>query len=635
MIKKLFTALVVVLFATSVMAQSGLTCDDPIPVDENYRGRVEGPCTVWYSAWTYDLPLTVYFSPDAADSQWGPDVEVDFTCTPGKYEDPKLHEVITTVTDLGFSLPVEFLCDRVFRNGKYAYDLNIGKFYRDQLAESGITYNVQAFVKVTFYEAGEISLRPDTLFKNCIENSHRILLGDTIDIAANDSSSVFIVSFPDWKKDSTRIVWDGEQPAQIWLATNTCEFAPKQENVYVYTHYTVAKDAPYKLYKEQMEADIENSTDGGIFYAKILSSAPGRLVVEKIPVEGPKGGATLLEYDKSVKANASQMFAITKTWRKATQFIFDGVSDVEMQVSNSHLFDTSVSNVFVETFSSSLHNEGNAVSFTSAELITLVDKILDNYLYIRFVSKGDFTLTPKLWNVSECVDKTQILYPNQTIIARKGGNPIYRLPYSEFENCDVTINWEGSSRIYIYFGDTCTYAMSKTNEHVFNYIYLGSDGTYDISAETIDTWKDFVDGDGYVYVRFNPNSAGYMTLDAVKPAPSSPCVLGSTELKLNSVVNLNLASVHTIYRINYAEWQAAGATLAWEGTSPLHTFLASTCTFPVAPHNRYVLDYEAVLPAGEKVMAADWLARMAQYVDEDGYLYIRFLTEFEGTLRVK
>lgn len=144
----------------------------------------------------------------------------------------------------------------------------------------------------------------------------------------------------------------------------------------------------------------------------------------------PQGGATLLEYDKSVVANSSQLYAISKTWRKATQFIIDGASNVEMQISNSHLFDASNSNVFVNTYSPSLHNTGNAVAFTSAELITLVDKMLDNYLYIRFVASSNFTLTPKLWDISEGVDKTQILYPNQTFVAKKGGNPTYRIPYS-------------------------------------------------------------------------------------------------------------------------------------------------------------------------------------------------------------
>ena len=40
MIKKIFSALCVVLFATSMMAQTGLTCNDPIPVDKSYTAHV-------------------------------------------------------------------------------------------------------------------------------------------------------------------------------------------------------------------------------------------------------------------------------------------------------------------------------------------------------------------------------------------------------------------------------------------------------------------------------------------------------------------------------------------------------------------------------------------------------------------
>ena len=50
--KKLFFALVAVLFATSVVAQAelGKSCDNPIPVDKNYQGKVNGPCELWYTA---------------------------------------------------------------------------------------------------------------------------------------------------------------------------------------------------------------------------------------------------------------------------------------------------------------------------------------------------------------------------------------------------------------------------------------------------------------------------------------------------------------------------------------------------------------------------------------------------------
>ena len=112
MIKKLFSALALVLLATSMMAQTGLTCEDPIPVDENYVGSVDGPCTLWYVAYTYDLPLTVHFIPEVDNSDWGPEVEVDLTCTPGIYDDPRIHELVTMVEDFDVTFPIELLCDR-------------------------------------------------------------------------------------------------------------------------------------------------------------------------------------------------------------------------------------------------------------------------------------------------------------------------------------------------------------------------------------------------------------------------------------------------------------------------------------------------------------------------------------------
>ena len=166
--KKFFSALFVVLFATNVMAQTGLTCDDPIPVDKSYRGKVDGPCTLWYTANTYDLPLTVYFLPDSTDSKYGPDVVVDFTCTTGVYENPKLDSIINTLSDFSIELPIEFMCDQVFREGRRAWELSIDEKYRNQLTEFGLTDNVQAFVQVTFFESGTLSLTPDTSFTYCI-----------------------------------------------------------------------------------------------------------------------------------------------------------------------------------------------------------------------------------------------------------------------------------------------------------------------------------------------------------------------------------------------------------------------------------------------------------------------------------
>ena len=267
MIKNFFSALFMVLFATSMMAQTGLTCDDPIPVDSNYQAQIDGPCEIWYTAHTYDLPLNVYFLPDAVDSDWGPEVTVDFTCIPGYYEDPNIERLVTSVSDFGYELPIELVCDLVVREGKNAFDLSIGKFYRDQLTEFGINYNVQAFVKVKYFESGRVSLRPDTLFKNCMENSHQIKLGDTLSIEANDTEGVFVASLPDWKNDSIRFVWEGQEPLRMYFATSECNFNPTPTNDFVYKYYDINPGSVLKMYPDQMSDDITNSKDGGIFFS--------------------------------------------------------------------------------------------------------------------------------------------------------------------------------------------------------------------------------------------------------------------------------------------------------------------------------------------------------------------------------
>ena len=134
MIKKIFSALVLVLFAISMMAQSGKSCYDAIPVDSNYVGSVSGPCTLWYTAGTYDLPLNVHFIPADPNSKFSPDVEVDLTCTPGYYADPKVDSLIRMVEDFDVSFPIELMCDLVVKDGKNEWDLSIINTYREQMA---------------------------------------------------------------------------------------------------------------------------------------------------------------------------------------------------------------------------------------------------------------------------------------------------------------------------------------------------------------------------------------------------------------------------------------------------------------------------------------------------------------------
>ena len=269
MIKKIFSALVVVLFATSMMAQSGLTCEDAIPVDNSYKAHVEANEELWYTASSYDLPLHVYFSPDSVNTDWGPEVQIDFTCDPGVYNDHKLDSVINILSFLGLELPVEFMCDKVVRDGKVEWDLSIDERYRDQLTEYGLTHNIQAFVKVYFPYSGEIRLTPDTTFQSCMENGHYTVLGDTIDIAANDSSKMIVLPFSEWKDEEVRLVWVGEAPARVWVAEEECHFTPVDGSVYVKAKYDLDNNTHKVLTPVDMQSAIDSWIGAGIFYAKV------------------------------------------------------------------------------------------------------------------------------------------------------------------------------------------------------------------------------------------------------------------------------------------------------------------------------------------------------------------------------
>ena len=382
MIKKFFSALALVLFATSMMAQSGLTCEDPIPVDENYTGTVDGPCELWYSAWTYDLPLTVHFIPDDPNSSWGPEVMVDFTCEPGVYNDPKLDSLINMVDAYDVTFPIEFLCDLVVKEGHNEWNLSVNKNYREQLAEFGIPYNIQAFIKVIYSESGRITLKPDTLFRNCMESSEYIQLGDTLDILPDDTERVFVLSYSDWQEDSIRFVWTGEQPATIYAAVQECSFEPVATNPFVWNTFDVQVEKPYKLYSEQMKAAIKDNIGGGLFYAKIISSTSGQLVVEKIPRAKAQGGAIEMEYGKSIAigVNDTTLYCFPKTWT-ATQFLASTTGDIRAYFAMDDEFATSEDDSNVIASYAFFNSSGTSnLALSSKEMEILTNEASDAYI---------------------------------------------------------------------------------------------------------------------------------------------------------------------------------------------------------------------------------------------------------------
>ena len=274
--KHFFSALFMVLIATSMMAQSGLSCgEDAIKVDSNYVGRVEGPFPreIWYTAGTYDLPLNVHFIPDAYESEMAPEIWIDLTCTEGHYDDPKIDSLLTMVQEFNISFPIELWCDESQNGDRVEWDKFIDDMYREQMAEFGITYNVPAYVKVTFYESGTVSLAPDLTFSTCVNKSDSVVLDDSLSILPDDRERVFVMPYTDWQNDSIQFVWTGDEPATIWIASENCDFNPSTTSNYVWDNYVVQKDSPYKLSNQRIVDAIKNNSGGGLLYAKVVSAS--------------------------------------------------------------------------------------------------------------------------------------------------------------------------------------------------------------------------------------------------------------------------------------------------------------------------------------------------------------------------
>ena len=71
--KILFPFVALFVASVSIFAQTpdGLSCETAIPVDADYSGTVPAAGTYYYSASTYDLPITCYFYPEQAGLCFG------------------------------------------------------------------------------------------------------------------------------------------------------------------------------------------------------------------------------------------------------------------------------------------------------------------------------------------------------------------------------------------------------------------------------------------------------------------------------------------------------------------------------------------------------------------------------------
>ena len=88
----------------------------------------------------------------------------------------------------------------------------------------------------------------------------------------------------------------------------------------------------------------------------------------------------------------------------------------------------------------------------------------------------------------------------------------------------------------------------------------------------------------------------------------------------------------TIYRLKYAEWKNGDIEIYWLGNGTLPVYTSDTCHYYLSNTDAAVVQYDNIRSGKTQLHDSVQVNSWASRVDADGYLYVRFLTEFEGQL---
>lgn len=512
-------------------ALPGTTCATAIPLGDNYSAQITANKTVWYSAWTFDLPLTVTFTP-TNPSDPAPDVEMDFSCTSGVYTDSILCSLFCSSnsgTGIEFDMPHHPALSSKTENGVFFYYLAIGKSYRDLLLKMGIDYNLQVFVKVTYKSGGTISIAPDDMFSNCMDGHKFMHLGDTVRVKQLDKARHVIVPYVQWQEDSIRYVWNGTAPVTAAIGY-ACSFDPTDNgDETILDFFQMQPQDTIKLTSAELKHYVkEANSEAGMFYAKFYSSGTGTMKIERVPQAPPRGGATLLRYDRvtPVPADTSKLFAIPYTWDTATIFTTPTDHIFKMYIGmepDFYLQDA------IATYQYKANDAGHWLGLTDAEMQALWTHTTEQYLYVRFECSEKTTIKPEEWDIPGCFKGItvggEVQRPSTTLSVEKGnyGAKYYRFYYREWKGGDMKFQWSNSNGTCpTFIGMTCTFPANASNANVLTNKNIAKNGSWTVTAAEIAEWAEYVDENGYLYIRFNPTYAGKMKITTTAPEEQDP-----------------------------------------------------------------------------------------------------------------
>ena len=518
----------------TLFAQDGKSCSTAIPLSKDFSVNISESQEVWYSAWTFDLPLTVTFTPQNGSSDPAPEVEMDFSCTSGFYEDSILCSLFCKTADGGgitFDMPHKPALQSDNVGGKFVYYLSLGEKYRDLLLKMGIDYNLEVFVKVIFNSAGKLEMAPNDLFNNCMDGSKFMHFGDTVQVKEKDKDRHVIVPYVQWQEDTVIYKWEGTFPCILAVA-KSCDFDPSNNTSDKIIQYTTTPIQPGDSIKTKAPEiynyvhNPEYKSEAGMYFAKFYSDEPGIMTVTKAKQAPPRGDAIVMRYGRTyaLDANSTAIYAIPTSWNKDTKFFTPTAHIFRMIVAKDPNF--TAENILAQyQFNRSVSGHWHGLS--AEELNVLWGEATEKYLYLLFDCSEATTIMADEWQASDCYKNARLMpfVKDTTFKIDRRSTVKYRFYMPDWKDGNISALFNKDDVCAWFVSEEC--AFSSTSPYPQNFSWVAYREMEDKDAETIlssDMQNWSTDEDGYIYMRFftEASGGGYITLHSNAEKETDP-----------------------------------------------------------------------------------------------------------------
>ena len=536
-VKTILLTILAVMIPFAAWAQKdGSACEKAIYVDSTLVQKLEANTTYWFTANTEDLPLKVYFFADKA-TEVTPEIYIDFTCTPGVYEDDNLREIIDLAASMDIYFPFGTACEVTEIDGETVYVMSYERDLIELLAILGIDYSIPVYVSFKSPVSGTIQVGNIKTTTLCTDIHQRVEVNDTLYLQANKEGKFYFPVY-EWANKNMSFTWTGSTPIRAYLAP-TCDIDTLNAE-YTY-EFTTVKDGYYTQLVSTSGIDnyIRDTKDGNMY---IIFMAPenGKIYVTDYV---DHGAVTINNCIKNLKSTAIDFPTAdlsldakipTKSYRieasnlrnknirikwetaenKLAVAYFANFCGFELKASDPDVLDT-INLVYNETM------QCMTADIPMERINKIADQHTDGWLFMQLYRQEAGTFSWDTYEVQEpdCDSKSLLLKSTDSIVMPANHyNTSYKLVADEWKKFANTVTWRGTRKAFVFIADTCSFPLAPYNIHVGKYIELNPNQSVELSQKELATLaKNYADPDGNLYLRLRSDAEGALVTCQSKP----------------------------------------------------------------------------------------------------------------------